>query len=103
MVSSFKLNLPEVGKAIVDKNIRKFYVHQMLTGFRTDRIPSYSNPRHVYVVEQKKHKSKYVWADVQDQDNTEQDIALATHDCKVIKFDGLDVDSLEIEKTERII
>ena len=71
----------------------------MLTENRTDEIPSHANPRNVRVVENLKHKSKDVWANVKDKDNEERDLALGTNDCKAIQFDGLDADKVEIEKT----
>lgn len=81
---------------------RKFYVHQMLTGFRSEQVPKYSNPRHVREVRTQKHASKDVFKNVQVED-TDINFLVANQDLQAVSFEGVTDVEEEIQKLKRSV
>ena len=65
-----------------------FHVHQMLTGFRSDPVPQYNNPRHNHTEIRDKHKSKKVFKNFRRED-IQETFDLAENDLRFINFDDM--------------
>ena len=74
----------------------------MLTGFRTELVPKYANPRHVREMKTNKHTSKDVFKNVVQED-TDTNFQVANSDLQAICFNGVTEAEEEIARIKRLV
>ena len=74
----------------------------MLTGFRTELVPKYANPRHVREMKTNKHTSKDVFKNVVQED-TDINFQVANSDLQAVYFNGVTEAEEEIARIKRLV